>query len=300
MARSGQHTFRLRFSDLHVSSCSHIRYHQIISSFRHLDLVSIGVALVLLGTGGALGIGHVGHVAQFQWLRGSSCATAACLVWAWTTWLSPCCFRRADGRWFVKGMALGCLGYLGIFFVILQGFVLNWLDIDWWRSIWLGHGMTWFLFCRSTWVRVYQVLNMFRVLCLFHPVLIWSQIHTNPGETCDASCGSLTCNKDVMSLLFRQFFMDEALYAVRGTACNGFEQWNNPYPVVQSNNVCRGVADSIRNNPSLIRCDLFSSGQNFCFCDGTTTTTTLAPEQWHLSPFGASDYDYIVPRSFPV
>lgn len=106
------------------------------------------------------------------------------------------------------------------------------------------------------------------------------------GETCDASCGSLTCNKDVMSLLFREFFMDEALYAVRGTACNGFEQWNNPYPAVQSNNFCSAVADSIRNNPSLIRCDLFSSGQNFCFCDGTTTTTTLAPEQWHLSPFG--------------
>lgn len=40
---------------------------KIISSFRHLDLVSNGVALVLLGTGGALGIpGHVGHVAQFQ------------------------------------------------------------------------------------------------------------------------------------------------------------------------------------------------------------------------------------------
>lgn len=107
-----------------------------------------------------------------------------------------------------------------------------------------------------------------------------------------------------MSLLFREFFMDEALYAVRGTACNGFEQWSNPYPAVRSNNFCNAVANSIRNNPSLLRCDLVSSDQNiqnFCFCDGgTTTTTTLAPEQWHLSPFGASDYDYIVPRSFPV
>lgn len=111
-----------------------------------------------------------------------------------------------------------------------------------------------------------------------------------PGETCDDSCGSLTCNKGAMSLLFREFFMDEALYAVRGTACNGFEQWSNPYPAVRSNNFCNAVANSIRNNPSLLRCDLVSSDQNiqnFCFCDGgTTTTTTLAPEQWHLSPFG--------------
>mmetsp|Transcript_40663 Transcript_40663/g.63897 ORF Transcript_40663/g.63897 Transcript_40663/m.63897 type:complete len:531 (-) Transcript_40663:127-1719(-) len=107
-----------------------------------------------------------------------------------------------------------------------------------------------------------------------------------PGVTCDASCGSLPCNKDAMSLLFRKFFMDEALYASRGTACNGFAQWGNPYPAVQSNNFCNAVADSIRQNPSQIRCDLVSSGQNFCFCDGTTTTTTLAPGQWHLSPFG--------------
>lgn len=57
--RSGQHTF-LRFSDLHVAIFSHIR------SFSHLDLVSNGVALVLLGAAGALGSGHVGHVAEFQ------------------------------------------------------------------------------------------------------------------------------------------------------------------------------------------------------------------------------------------
>ena len=134
-----------------------------------------------------------------------------------------------------------------------------------------------------------------------HTVLICSLCHTNPGVTCDTSCDSLTCNKNVMSLLFRKFFMDEALYAVQGTACNGFAQWNNPYPALGSNNFCNAVT---RRDPSLIRCDLVSSGRNFCFCDGgaTTTTTTLAPEQWHLSPFGASDYDcaQVLPASMSV